>query len=638
MKAVDKILATIQESIETGVFLDVETDKVEIKDLSSGDNWKELYKSVCAFLNTEGGIIIVGINEKEKKYRLTGVDPLINEAKLKAICTAFKDFKGQETDLAEYFPPMEIKDFPTIQSSPIKHHRVCVIYVEKLPEDKKFAFYEGVAYRRNITGDHRIKKEDIEAQEERKIDLAYAKELDIVQQAELSDLDIDKLNDYIIRLNRDVKIESLKADINSAASFLHRKFFCRDKKPTLLGMLVCGNNIYDFIESRCQVDAYVDSATQVAQDKQIIKDNIFSLMERSVGFVYKNIQVGVAYNKGGAELPEYPEKLIRETINNALAHRDYSVNRFVNIIIKPNQSIEVRNPGSFRQEQRLVYDEKIESSIIRIRRIIPVPKARNPKLADILKTFDRWEGRGTGMASLTNACLDNQIDVPYYLLHSESDISLHIPKGKVLDAEMLLWLESFSGYLFDKCQGSPLTDEEKIVLAYFYKTEKLNKLERYTVLLTPDNNHFSVISSLEDKNLIFRTTLSQSEYPLYPVYIVDRVLTQDSFRQELRHIFGTDFDLLKVEYQEILEVIYRYQVFSLHKSANANLVGDFIYRKRNKVISETNKYENYKRNVRNIFNKLTNSGFIEKSETIRYGFILNQKNKQPSLFEQKKAD
>jgi ATP-dependent DNA helicase RecG len=88
-------------------------------------------------------------------------------------------------------------------------------------------------------------------------------------------------------------------------------------------------------------------------------------MERSVGFVYKNIQVGVAYNKGGAELPEYPEKLIRETINNALAHRDYSINRFVNIIIKPNQSIEVRNPGNFRQEQRLVYDEKIESSIIR---------------------------------------------------------------------------------------------------------------------------------------------------------------------------------------------------------------------------------------------------------------------------------
>ena len=634
MKAVDKILATIQESIETGIFLDVETDKVEIKDLSSGESWKELYSSICAFLNTEGGIVIVGINEKEKKYRLTGTDPVKNESKFKEICIKFQDAQGKKLDLSEFFPPMEIKDFPTNDTHSIKRHRVCIIYVEKLPEDKKFVFYEGTAYRRNITGDHKIKKEDIVAQEERKIDIAYAKELDIIQQAELSDLDIDKLNDYIIRLNRDVKIESLKADIHSASSFLHRKFFCRDNKPTLLGMLVCGNNIYDFIESRCQVDAYVDSITQVAQDKQIIKDNIFALMERSVGFIYKNIQVGVAYNKGGAELPEYPEKLIRETINNALAHRDYSINRFVNIIIKPNQSIEVRNPGNFRQEQRLVYDEKIDSSTIRIRRIIPVPKARNPKLADILKTFDRWEGRGTGMASLTNACLDNKIDVPYYLLHSESDISLHIPKGQVLDAEMLLWLESFSGYLLSKCDGIPLTDEENIVLAYFYKTEKLNKLERYTVLLTSDNNHFSVISSLEDKGLIFRTSIGITEYPLYPVYIVDRTLTKESFRQELRDIFGTYYDLLKLEHQEILEIIYRYQYFSNYKAANANLVGDFLYRKKHKVIIEANKYENYKRGVRNTFNKLTKSGFIEKSTTIRYGFTLNQEfKKHSSLFD-----
>ena len=163
MKTVDKILATIQESIETDIFLDVETDKVEIKDLSSGESWKELYKSICAFLNTEGGIVIVGINEKDKKYRLTGTDPVVNEAKLKAICTVFKDYKGKELDLSEFFPPIEIKDFPTNDISSIKRHRVCIIYVEKLPEDKKFVFYESISYRRNITGDHKIKKEDISA-------------------------------------------------------------------------------------------------------------------------------------------------------------------------------------------------------------------------------------------------------------------------------------------------------------------------------------------------------------------------------------------------------------------------------------------------------------------------------------------
>jgi hypothetical protein len=81
-------------------------------------------------------------------------------------------------------------------------------------------------------------------------------------------------------------------------------------------------------------------------------------------------------------------------------------------------------------------------------------------------------------------------------------------------------------------------------------------------------------------------------------------------------------------------VIYRYQYFSNYKAANANLVGDFLYRKRHKVIIETNKYENYKRGVRNAFNKLTESGFITKSATIRYGFTLNPEfNKLSSLFD-----
>ena len=164
-------------------------------------------------------------------------------------------------------------------------------------------------------------------------------------------------------------------------------------------MLVCGNHIYDFIEGRCQVDCFVDSRLHVAQSKKVLKDNIIPLMESAFSFVINNIQVGVSYEKGGQELPEYPEQLIREVINNALAHRDYGVNRFVNFIIKPNQSIEVRNPGSFRQEQKIFIDDGNK-----IRRIIPIAKARNPKLADILKVFDKWEGRGLGMASLTNAC------------------------------------------------------------------------------------------------------------------------------------------------------------------------------------------------------------------------------------------
>ena len=199
----------------------LKTERIELKDLSTGDKWKELYISTCAFLNTDGGIIIVGINENEKsnKYKLIGFNDK-NESKIKELTTKFTDENGNKLDLKNYFPAFEIHD--------LLDKRVCVIYIDNLPEDEKFVFYEGIAYERKLTGDHKLSDNAILEQRDRKDEIQTARELNIVNQANIEDLDVDKLNNYLILLNRDVKIESLKADINSALSFLTRKSFVRN--------------------------------------------------------------------------------------------------------------------------------------------------------------------------------------------------------------------------------------------------------------------------------------------------------------------------------------------------------------------------------------------------------------------------
>jgi len=457
MRTIDKILAQIEACIKQNKYEVIETDKVELKDFSGGVS-AELYRSACAFLNAEGGMIIIGVyeSEKDRRYAFKGYNPQIENA-LKELPKQFRNQQNQPVDLSLSFPTYEIRDFID--------GKICVVYVEKLDEEQKYVFYKGEAHKRKITGDHKLTPAEIEAQNELKAELENVRELKTVDNATLEALDVDKLNQYIIRLNRDVSVETLKADIHSALSFLSRKAFIRSDKPTLLGMLVCGRNLEDYVGARCQVDGFVDSPIQIAENKQVLKDNILALMERSVGFVYKNIQVGVSHINSGTPTPEYPEKLIRETVNNALAHRDYGIDKFVNIVIKPNESIEIRNPGNFRQEQKLVFDDPAQK--IRFRRIVPIAKARNPRLADILKTFDRWEGRSIGMASLVNACLDNQIGVPYYIFHSENDISLFIPKGKSLDDKMEHWFDSFSGYLQKKTVTAGFQDMRMLCFVTF---------------------------------------------------------------------------------------------------------------------------------------------------------------------------
>lgn len=618
-REIDKIVQQLQHSIEEDTYSQIETDKIEIKSLADGNDWKELYKTVCAFLNTRGGIVIIGVKEqKNKKFVFRGYDPN-TEPKLKLIPTLFKDDEGRPINLSDYIR------VDLIEVVPFLGGQICLLFVEKLPDEYKYVFYEGEAFERQITGDKRIDSEKIEAQIQLKNELANARELQLVANSTIDDLDIDKLNDYILRLNKDVKVETLKPDIANAKSFLTRKKFIRENNPTLLGMLVCGKHLYDFVSGRCEVDCYSHSGGQIAEDKKILKDNIIGLMESSIAYVFNKTGTGISVDKGGSTLYEYPERIIRETVNNALAHRDYSIDKFIIITIVANKHIEIRNPGRFKREQILLLNDDINNKRIDVKRIIPIPKAQNPNLADVLKSYDRWEGRGLGMSSLTNFALNNRIDIPYYRIYANDDIGLFVQKGKVFDEEMEIWLNGFSKYILHKTSGRDLKDEEKTVLSYLYKSELLNRSELYTISLTPDNNHFEVIRDLEEMGLILRLSSSPE---LYPTYVVDRVLTKREFSTELRLIFGGAYDSLNNNLKSILESIYQHNEFSLATVISASLIGNYLYLRDNKNVIDIKAFDAFKRKVRSAINKLEKAGFITRKSEGKPNYEINTNYKR----------
>ena len=442
-RPIDKTLLRLEQSIKEMTYSVIETDQLELKDLSGGDDWTELYKTICAFLNTKGGIIIIGVKEdtKNKQLKFTGFSSSQStEEKIKNFSKSFTDKTGVPLDLSDYINPNLVEIKPFLDGN------VGIVFVEKLPEDKKYVYYKSSAYERQLTGDHRIKAEKIQKQDELIEELRNAVELELVPGTTIDNLDVDKLNEYILLLNSDKKVETTKEDISSAISFLSRKKFIRDYSPTLLGMLVCGKDIFDHLSGRCEIDAYFEIHEQVrtiADDQRIYKDNIISLMESARNFITGKINVGISIENGGSAIFEYPEDIIRESINNAVAHRDYASDRFSILRVKRDEFIEIRNPGKFRQEQILYSDEPP----VGLRRIIPIPKPRNVNLADVLKAFKRWEGRGVGMATLIDYALNNRIDIPYYRLYPGNELSLFIPKGKVLDENMIMRFNNFDKYI-----------------------------------------------------------------------------------------------------------------------------------------------------------------------------------------------
>ncbi|MFZ1693034.1 MAG: RNA-binding domain-containing protein, partial [Flavobacteriales bacterium] len=409
MDELSRVLHRLEACIRAGSYETVEATAYEVKPVpADGHSWHKIHQAVCGFLNTKGGIIILGIKEEQvplRKFTFQGYEERYSE-NLKRIRDQYKDKQGGEVDLNEYVK---------VESQPFMEGQIAMVRVGALPDDRKFVFYAGKAYRRSRDGTEEIGQRDVERQEERKEELRTARELDVIDGASVTDLSLNRLNEYIQALNRGGVIESLKPGLVEAKAFLLKKrFITPDDAVTTLGMLVCGEDPQRWLMSRAQMDCFLEAPSTIAEDKKTFVDNVLQLLEQGVAWTFRSIQTGVQAEAGGTRTYEYPEKLVRESVNNALAHRDYSILRPVQITAKNRRHLAIRNPGRFPRDLVVSVDDPR----MPVRRIFANPKAVNPRLADALRVFDKWEGKGNGMADLTNYAMRNAIDVPYYLSHS----------------------------------------------------------------------------------------------------------------------------------------------------------------------------------------------------------------------------
>lgn len=599
---IDNILSRLAELISQHRFEELETDTLEIKTVpSDGATWRERHKSVCAFLNTRGGIVIFGVKEEgkgaERRYVFTGWQPHA-EPNLKEIQKQFTDRAGTVLDLTHAFPPPMIRAF--------MGGSVALFFADELPADEKFVFYHGDAFKRIVTGDHKITDAEIEAQEEFKEEALHARELQPVSGLTEADLDLDKLNKFIFHLNQPVPIETMKSGIDQARAFLERRCFIKDGSITTLGALVCAGHPGDHLGFRAQLHGYVDAPQEVARDKQDFVDNVLQLMDSGLGYLLRNIQVGISRSEDGESGPEYPREVLAETVNNALAHRDYSIDRQVIVAVKPGSHVSIQNPGSFRGPL-LVQRARGPGNPIPIHRILPEAKPRNPKLADVLRVFRKWEGRGIGMATLVNLALADRIGLPYYNLGTE-EVTLYITAGPLVDERMMRLFKGYERFISDKLSGNELSKPQQRVLSYLIKSEWANELLRYSILLTPDNNHFGELVALELAGLIEKHPAGTDTHP---VYVADRTLMRKDYLAELRELFGGAFDALDPLAKDILGVVFRFNNYSSVQTVSAKEASFQVWAERDDA-GGIKEFDAFYRKVRNVFNKLQKAGFVKR--------------------------
>lgn len=224
-------------------------------------------------------------------------------------------------------------------------------------------------------------------------------------QATIKDLSVDKLSDFLERAQakRNYPLGP-KTAISKALAHLN---LLENGKPNHAAMLLFGNQPQRFILSshiKC-LHFHGTVVQKPIPSYQTYKGTVFDMIEQSVDFVMSKIDLLVGTREKSNEVPthyEIPRLAVSEAIVNAVAHRDYTSNASVQVMLFADR-LEVWNPGQLPPP---LTPERLQ-----------VPHAsipHNPLIAESLYLAGIIEQAGTGILDMMELCRSAGLPKPEF--------------------------------------------------------------------------------------------------------------------------------------------------------------------------------------------------------------------------------
>ncbi|MUG99348.1 transcriptional regulator [Scytonema sp. UIC 10036] len=354
---------------------DLESDRVERK-ASISDKGK-LCEAVCAFANDlpnhqKPGVLFIGVKDDGNCANLTIDDKLL------------LTLSGMRSD-------GNILPFPTmiVQKRTIGGCELAVVIVE--PSDAPPVRFNGRVWVR--VGPRRAtataEEERRLAEKRRSKDLPF--DLQPLASASLNDLNLDLF--YRVYLTASLATEILEENQRSVEQQLTALRFATVEplpKPTILGLLVVGNNPRQLVSCAYIQFLRIDGTefTDPIKDQKEISSALPNLLEILDETLQSHISVVTDITASPIEVrqPDYPIVALQQLARNAVLHRTYEGTNAPVRISWFNDRIEIQNPGSpFGQVNRQNFGQP------------GITDYRNPHLAEAMKNLGYVQRFGIGI-------------------------------------------------------------------------------------------------------------------------------------------------------------------------------------------------------------------------------------------------
>lgn len=221
----------------------------------------------------------------------------------------------------------------------------------------------------------------------------------------LDDLSVDKLDLFLARAQRQRGYVH-GPGIPMATALAHLNLLDRGT-PTHAAVLLFGRQPQRFMPTS-EVKCMHFHGTQVRKpidSYQIFKGSVFELVDDAVDFVMSKIARRVGTRAETTQVPvdyELPREAVAEAIVNAVAHRDYTSNASVQVMLFADR-LEVWNPGELPAPLTVAELWRPHASI-----------PRNPLIAEPMFLSGYAEKAGSGTLDMIARCSDAGLPAPVF--------------------------------------------------------------------------------------------------------------------------------------------------------------------------------------------------------------------------------
>lgn len=437
---------------------------------------KGLSNHIVAFANADVGTLVIGV---EDNGEITGIDAYTNN--INDILRVPFDYCNPSVRVTTETVECKDKDgnlnhllIMTIpQSSELHANQQDEVYYRMGDKSKKLNFDE-------------------------RLQLMYAKgsryyEDEPVFRSTLDDIDMDFVAEYCKKIGY---TKSPEEYIRQNKDYIVK----HDGREEMSGaaLLLFGADPQRFFpRARVRFIRYDGTEAKVGTQMNVIKDEVFSgrildMVQQALDFVRSQIKERTRLGGDGrfVTTPEYPEFAWKESIVNAVAHRDYSI-KGTDIQIKMfDDRITVESPG-------------ILPGIVRLSNLRTVHFSRNPKIAEFLHQYDYVKEFGEGVDRMFKEMENAGLPAPEY---SDNVFMLNVTirNGAINEK---------SGVINGAINGAiNLSSTERAVLEAIIDTPNITKEKLQIVTSLGKGTIDRAIKTLKEKEIIKRVGSNKNGY------------------------------------------------------------------------------------------------------------------------------